>query len=71
MLHGYNFSKLFFVNTSFYVFKCQQFFTFLPGTYTLAVRRTPDQTHSDVTLWRLCDQWKITKTIDMEVQLIF
>jgi len=33
----------------------------MPGTYTLGVRRTPNQTDSDMTCSRSCDQGKITK----------
>jgi len=43
-------------------------------TYTLGVRHTPNQTDSDVTCSRACDQGKITKKawkIYMDVQLIF
>ena len=32
----------------------------IPGTYTLSVQRTPNQTDSDVTCSRSCDQVKIT-----------
>jgi len=51
-----------FVYTSFYVFKSQQFsHSSIPGTYTLGVRRTPNQTDGFVTFARSCDQGKITK----------
>jgi len=64
MLHGFNFSKL--------VFLCQHQFlrirmpvilTFFStsGNDTLGVRRTPNQTDSDVPFSRSCHQGKITK----------
>ena len=37
--------------------------TNLPGTYTLGVRRTRNQTDSDVTCSRSCDQGKILKKV--------
>ena len=54
MLYGFNFSKrVFFVNSSFYVLKRQWFSHFsIPGTYTLDVLRTPNQSDNDVTLPR-------------------
>jgi len=33
----------------------------IPGVYTSSVQRTPNQTDSDVTCSRSCDQVKITK----------
>jgi len=38
----------------------------LPGTYTLSVRRRPNQTDSDVSCSRSCDQGKITKRIERQ-----
>jgi len=35
----------------------------IPRTYTVGVRRTPNQIDSDVTCSRLCDQRKITKIL--------
>ena len=68
------FQNLFFANTTFYVVNCQEFSHFsIPGTYTLGVRRTPNQTDSDVTFSRLYDQGKITEKawkIIMDAQLI-
>ena len=54
MLHGFNFSKLvFFVNTSFYILKHQEFsHSSILGTYTLGVRHTPNEVDSDMTLPR-------------------
>jgi len=43
------FETCFFVNTSFYVFKCQFLHSSILGTYTLGVRHTPIQTDNDVT----------------------
>jgi len=52
---------VFFVNTAFYVFKFQQFTHLsIPGTYTLGVRRTRNQTDRSVLFSRLCNQVKIT-----------
>ena len=53
---------MFFVNTSFNLLKRQYIsFSSIPGTYTLDVRRTPNQTDSDVTLPRSSYQGKITE----------
>jgi len=50
------FGTCFFVSTSFYVFKGQQFsHSSIPETYALGMRRTPNQTDSDVTCSRSCD----------------
>jgi len=49
MLHGFNFSKLIF-------FVSKKFFS-TAGTYTLGVRRTPNQIDNDVT----CGQGKSQK----------
>jgi len=58
------FETCFFVNTSCFAFKCQQFsHSSVPGTYTLGVRRTPNQTDSDVTFSRSCDQGIIKKEL--------
>jgi len=35
----------------------------IPGTYTLDVRRTPNQTAGDVTFSRSCYQGQITKKV--------
>jgi len=40
---------------------------FIPGTYTVGVQHTPNQTDSDVTCSRSCDQRKITKIIEREL----
>jgi len=41
----------------------------LPGTFTLGVRRTPNQTDSDVTCSRSRDQGKITKRMERKSEL--
>jgi len=42
----------------------------VPGTYALGVRRTPDQTDSDVTCSRSCDKGKITEMIERKSGMI-
>jgi len=64
MLHKFDFSKLVFLLTLVFLIQMPVIFTFLmSGTYTLGVRRTPNQTDSDVTLSTSFDQGKITKKV--------
>jgi len=58
MLHRFNFSKLVFRQQTFLRIQMPVILTFFnTRTYTLGVRRTPNQTDSEVTF---CDQRKIT-----------
>jgi len=51
MLHRFDYLKLLFLSTLVFAYcKWQQFsHSSIPGTYTLGVRRTPNQTDSDLT----------------------
>jgi len=63
MLHGFKFPKLVLWSTLIFTHsnasnsQLLQFY----GTYTLGMRRTPDQTDSDVTCSGSCDQGKIAR----------
>ena len=49
----------FFVNSNFYVFKCQQFLhSSIPETYTLGARRTHNQIDSNVTFFQIVQSSK-------------
>jgi len=62
MLNGFNFLKLVLLSTLIFTYSNTSNSQLLHSrVFTLGVRRTPNQTDSDVTCSRSCDQWKITK----------
>jgi len=64
MLNGFNFSTLVSLSTLILTYSNAsnpQLLQYQGPTYTLGVRRTPNQADSDVTYSRSCDQGKITK----------
>jgi len=65
MLHGLNFSKLVFLSTLVFTYSNASNYHILQyqGPVTLGVRRAPNQTDSNVTFSRSCDQGKITKKL--------
>jgi len=58
MLHGFNLSKLVLLSTLIFTYSNASNSQLL---HYQGLRRTPNQTDSDVTFSRSCDQGKITK----------
>jgi len=57
------FGKMFFLSTAALTYSISSNSHFsMPGTYTPGDRRTPNQTDSDVTFSKSCDQGEITNS---------
>jgi len=71
MLHRFNFWKLVSLSTTIFTYWNASNFHILQyqGPILVSVRCTPNQTDSDVTCSRLCDQGKITKGVERQSAL--